>query len=354
MSFDTIVTEPEDDDLETSDEEKKPPKPDGLYKYAARNWGYHARTSSIDGEDSVVDFLEAVSKASACIPFMIGSTTPSKVADIEKATGIQVAAYWGLTESLRALYERLKNDPELEAGAILGAPDGTDRTPLILAAENGQAEVVKLLIDMGVDKEAMDSDDNTALYVAAKNGHENVVKLLLELGANKEGAGDYYTPLGAAAEEGHWAVAKLLLDNGFNPEGASDEYCRSTLLSASSWGNADMVKQLLDKGANINAAEVEHGWTALTRAAEDGNEAVVKVLLGYDDLNIEAYEDYNHGTALFIAVANGREAVVKLLLEKGADWQAKNEDDETLLDIVVQTGTEEMTKRLLQKYEKSS
>ncbi|CRG83829.1 Receptor-interacting serine/threonine-protein kinase 4 [Talaromyces islandicus] len=347
LSFDTIVTE----SAETSGGSKRSPQPDGLYQYAARNWGYHARTSPIDGEDAVVDFLAAVSKVSACIPFMQGITAPAEVSDIEKTTGIHVAAYWGLTESLRSLYERLKNDPELEAEAILEAPDVTDRTPLILAAENGQADMVKLLIDMGVDKEAKDSDDRTALYAAAENGHENVVKVLVELGANKEGSGDY-TPLGVAVAEGHWAVAKLLLDNGVNPEGMSGEYCKSALLSASSSGNADMVKQLLDKGADINAVEADYGWTALTRAAEDGDEAVAKVLLGYDGLNMEAYDDYNHGTALFIAVANGREAVAKLLLENGADWQAKNEDDDTLLDIASRNGNEEMAKRLLEKYAK--
>jgi ankyrin repeat protein len=343
LSFDTIVTEPVERGI----------SPDGLYQYSAKNWGYHARTSPIDGEDLVVDFLEDASKVSACIRMMSGVTAPLEVSDIKKATGIHVAAYWGLTESLRALYERLKKDPELESGAILEVRDDIDRTPLILAAENGQAEVVKLLIDIGVDKEAQDRDDRTALYAAAELGHENVVKLLLELGANKEGAYEY-TPLGAAVTEGHWTVAKLLLDNDVNPEGTSDKYCKAAVLSAASWGNADMVKQLLDKGADINAVECDYGWTALTRAAENGNEEVVKVLLGYDALNIEAYDEYNHGSALFLAVANGHEAVAKLLLENGADWQAKNEDEETLLDIAASKGNEEMVKRLLQKYEKSS
>lgn len=346
LSFDTIVTEPDEYENEKT-------RPDGLYRYAARNWGYHARTSPIDGEDLVVDFLEAESKVAACIPIMMGITAPVEVTDITKATGIHLAAYWGLTESMQALYQRLKQSPELDTGAILGVRDVVDRTPLILAAENGQVEVVKLLIDLGVDKEAYDTDDRTALYGAAEHGHENVVKLLLELGANKEGAGEY-TPLGAAVAEGHWTVAKLLLESGVNPEGFSDEYCKAALLSASSAGNADMVKQLLDKGANINAAEVDYGWTALTRAAEDGNEEVTKVLLSYDDLNIEAYDEYNHGTALFIAVTYGREAVAKLLLEKGADWQAKNETGETLLEVAAQNGNEEMAKRLLEKYEKSS
>lgn len=346
LSFDTIVTEPS----EFSNEKTRP---DGLYRYTARNWGYHARTSPIDGEGLVVDFLEDASKVSTCISIMMEATAPAEVTDIKKATGIHLAAYWGLTESIRALYERLKQSPELDTGAILGVRDVIDRTPLILAAENGQAEVVKLLIDMGVDKEAQDRDDRTALHAAAEHGHENVVTLLLELGANKEGAGDY-TPLGAAVSEGHWTVAKLLLENGVNPEGFSGEYCQAALLSASSAGNADMVKQLLDKGANINAVEADYGWTALTRAIEDGNEEVAKVLLSYDGLDMEAYDYYNDGTALFVAVAHGREAVAKLLLEKGADWQAENEEGETLLEVAAQNGNEEMAKRLLEKYEKSS
>jgi hypothetical protein len=36
-----------------------------LYDYAARNWGYHARVSSIEGGKLILKFLESTSKASA-------------------------------------------------------------------------------------------------------------------------------------------------------------------------------------------------------------------------------------------------------------------------------------------------
>ena len=36
-----------------------------LYDYAARNWGHHARISSIEGGKLILDFLESTAKVSA-------------------------------------------------------------------------------------------------------------------------------------------------------------------------------------------------------------------------------------------------------------------------------------------------
>ncbi|KAK3949436.1 hypothetical protein QBC32DRAFT_219678, partial [Pseudoneurospora amorphoporcata] len=47
------------------------------------------------------------------------------------------------------------------------------------AADNGQAAVVKLLLDTSkVNAGAKDRDKRTALHIAAKNKHKAVIKLL--------------------------------------------------------------------------------------------------------------------------------------------------------------------------------
>jgi ankyrin repeat protein len=81
----------------------------------------------------------------------------------------------------------------------------TGQTVLVLSAQTGLAESVRLLINAGANIEAEDDNKVTALCRAACNGHQEIVKLLLDAGANIEGGQSYYrcSALGYAAMEGH-------------------------------------------------------------------------------------------------------------------------------------------------------
>ena len=54
------------------------------------------------------------------------------------------------------------------------------------AAFQGHAEVVRLLLGAGADKDVADSSGFTALISAYRAGHADIVSLLLEAGAGKE------------------------------------------------------------------------------------------------------------------------------------------------------------------------
>lgn len=86
----------------------------------------------------------------------------------------------------------------------------------------------------------------------------------------------------------------------------------------------------------------------------NGYEAVAKELLDHGGVDLEAYATYGGGTALFLAVQSGHEAIVKMLLEKGANWQAKDEDGGTLQERAAEYGREAMLKELVDKYAKNS
>ena len=100
-------------------------------------------------------------------------------------------------------------------GLSVNSKDSTelDRTPLHLAAIEGQVAVAKLLIDRGSDVAALDRLQLTPLQIAARSGHVAVAQLLLDRGSDVEPRdASQSTPLHNAAMYGRVAVAQLLLD----------------------------------------------------------------------------------------------------------------------------------------------
>ena len=91
-------------------------------------------------------------------------------------------------------------------------------TPLMIAAQQGNAEMVRLLLDSGADPYMLDSySGDSVLHQACTSGSTEVIKLLIEAGAfvNAVSAtGNHATPLHHALQHGHLACAEVLVDAG--------------------------------------------------------------------------------------------------------------------------------------------
>jgi ankyrin repeat domain-containing protein 17 len=68
----------------------------------------------------------------------------------------------------------LEHGADIELGAS---------TPLMEAAQEGHADLVKFLLEKGASIDATTSTSDTALTFACANGHTDVVEILLEAGA---------------------------------------------------------------------------------------------------------------------------------------------------------------------------
>ncbi|KAM9296221.1 caskin-2 [Gastrophryne carolinensis] len=98
------------------------------------------------------------------------------------------------------------------------------KTPLDLACEFGRIKVVQLLLNShlcvslleGVTKDPTDPNFTTPLHLAAKNGHREVIRFLLQAGIEINRVTKMGTALHEAALCGKTEVVKLLIENGID------------------------------------------------------------------------------------------------------------------------------------------
>jgi len=102
----------------------------------------------------------------------------------------------------------------IKSGADINIARSSDGiTPLILAAQLGNFQVVNILISKGARLNAADSNKSTALIVAAKENHENIVKQLLSVGADLNAMDNVgLTALKHAEKLGHRNVVQVIND----------------------------------------------------------------------------------------------------------------------------------------------
>lgn len=199
-------------------------------------------------------------------------------------------------------------------------------TPLLLAAREKNAGVVKLLLSRAgrVDANREDKNGRTALSYASQNGNVAVFDALLRVPdiditvPDKEGE----TPLLYAAREGHGDIVRRLLDriDGMCTDCRAQAQLgggpnrRSPLWLASSNGHDAVVADLLARGADPNAPDL-HKQTPLHIAAQKRHADVLKTLLGSPKLRDANARNYLDRTPLFLAAYFGSTRVVSVLVQ---------------------------------------
>ncbi|XP_058143886.1 kinase D-interacting substrate of 220 kDa isoform X3 [Dasypus novemcinctus] len=238
--------------------------------------------------------------------------------------------------ALKALLEKCKDvDERNECG----------QTPLMIAAEQGNLEIVKELIKNGANCNLEDLDNWTALISASKEGHVHIVEELLKCGVNLEHRDmGGWTALMWASYKGRTEVVELLLSHGANPSVTGLQYSVYPIIWAAGRGHADIVHLLLQNGAKVNCSD-KYGTTPLVWAARKGHLECVKHLLAMGaDVD---QEGANSMTALIVAVKGGYTQSVKEILKRNPNVNLTDKDGNTALMIASKEGHTEIVQDLL-------
>ena len=142
------------------------------------------------------------------------------------------------------------------------------------------AEIAEFLIARGADVNAKSRSGYTALHNAAQANNDEVAKILIANGAGVNAQDNFQrTPLHFAARMRGFEVAKLLIENGAEVN-CQDDLSRTPLHRAVTLGNEKLVGLLLRSGADVNLRD-NLGKTGLDRARETNLDEIVLLLEKY-------------------------------------------------------------------------
>lgn len=166
----------------------------------------------------------------------------------------------------------------LDSGKWTHLPGAPVKSPLMLACEWDDADVVRALLAHGADPKVVDESNWTPLH-ALGAGHADIAEEFIRRGAevNAKGLLDT-TPLHEAASFDRADIAKVLLDHGADLKARCGESQMSPMHLASAAGSVETLKLLISRGADIEATDGRNR-TPLHEAAANLEAGAIEVLL---------------------------------------------------------------------------
>ena len=251
--------------------------------------------------------------------------------------------------------------PQVEINSLTrkAEPRGGEASALMIAAELGENEIVKMLLNAGADPAITNSRGKATIYLGVRSGHVHVVDTLLDFNVDIDAleqiseAGDTdlsalmmatlddtvqmleillskgrpninlrnsrgITDLMIAVKAEKIEATRLLLSREMIDVDVADDDGWTPLMAAADIGLFEIIPELVAKGANVNV-QSNSGWTPILLAADGGHAIVVEMLLSSEGILLDTSETSDGRTALHYTVGWGNARLVELLLSKGAN-----------------------------------
>ncbi|EEE53547.1 hypothetical protein OsJ_36759 [Oryza sativa Japonica Group] len=226
--------------------------------------------------------------------------------DMNGRNALHLAASYGHLEICKFLVE--------ESGLDVNSGSHRGETPILLAACDGDINVLIYLLDHGGDPAIPNAGGFMPLHYAAEYGHVDVVRLLLSKGVHVDPLNYSGAPLHLATANDHDQVAKVLLEHGADPNRVVN-HVLSPLVVACCSHSLKCMKLLIKAGADVNdRSSTGPRTTPLVLAVDDGSADIVKILLEAGaDPNIR---NEDGRIPIMMAAARGQRELVEILFPR--------------------------------------
>ena len=298
-----------------------------------RNHGYHFK---------LLHFAVKLNEQSFCQKLITQfQLSPNDYCKGGKETAVHVAAKQGHLSLLRYLHQEAKGD-------LNASQDKKDPwTPLMVAAQANQVDVIEYLLENKVDISPI-SFSATPLHVAAENNHADCIRTILEGGAMVDPlycTKKRETPLHVACAHGFYQSAEVLLRYQADPDAVNGQGETSLHLACKGL-QSDLINLLLEHDATITARD-EMDRTPLhflLNSKLGGKLECIEILFKSIANNEVLYKrktdiinlaDKQGWTPLHYAAYNGRAKSLQFLIENKADLGLKNKSGQSGLQFAV-------------------
>jgi len=329
---------------------------------------------------------------------------PTKEAPATPPDGLPLPKYPTLIDAVKA-GDVTDMENHIWRGVDLDATNPQGDSAVMVAAREGQAKILELLLDYGAHPATSNDQTHQAPVVAAaKNKHWDCVRLLREFGAVYSlSQAAYYgdmqsmedmleaspdvlgeldlirnTPMHSAAIGGHAEAIRYLIEKGA-PLSPSNSEQDTPLAFAVKLNKAEAVKTLVAAGVDVNEP-LKGGETVLHRKARDNDTETIELVLslggeinapdetGATPLHVAAVSNHpqmigflldhqarvnptddNGETPLYKAARVGAGAALETLLDRGADMTAPDAEGATPLHAAAKGGKKQTLLALLER-----
>lgn len=230
--------------------------------------------------------------------------------DPEGFTPLTKASYYDQPDIIRLL---------IQSGVDINQVDASTWTPLIAAVDQNCVESARILLEAGADINKPDETGFTPLHTAAMVGHDNMAEMLLAAGAEINVVNDDgWSPLMVACFEGHECIVKRLVKchadiNGINNNRTSvfQLACDSAIKTK----KTSMLAFLIEHKAKIFTLDKNNWFPLLTLISGD-------FISGVELLLSKGWEEAISGReseVFYLAAREGYESMLRLLFHRTPD-----------------------------------